>query len=87
MGVVSWLFINMWLGAILCLVAEFIALSCNTRVQKAFKQNGLVGNTKEVKEKRKSIMRDLRAKSFAYKISIILAFIAFILMVIFVMFI
>lgn len=82
LGIVTWLFINMWLGAILCLVAEFIALSTNSKVQKAFKQNGLVGNTKEIKAERKAIMKDLRAKNPAYKFSMILAIIAFILLII-----
>lgn len=83
LGIVTWLFVNMWLGAILCLVAELIALSPNSKVQKALKQNGLVGNTKEMKEKRKAIMKDLKAKNSAYKFSMILAIVALILLIVF----
>lgn len=84
LGVVCWLFVNMWVGAILCLVAEVIALSTNSKVQKAFKQNGLTGNTKEVKEKRKAIMKELRAKSPAYKFSMVLGIIALVLLIVFI---
>ncbi len=87
LGVVCWLLVNMWIGAILCLVAEFIALSANSKLQKAFKQNGLIGNSKEVKEKKKAIMKDLKSKHPAYKFSMILAVIALVLLVIFVLFI
>ncbi len=87
LGVVCWLLVNMWIGAILCLVAEFIALSANTKLQKAFKQNGLTGNSKEVKEKKKAIMKDLKSKHPAYKFSRVLAVIALVLLIIFVLFI
>lgn len=87
LGVVCWLFVNMWIGAILCLVAEFIALSANSKLQKAFKQNGLTGKSKEDKEKRKAIMKELKSKNPAYKFSMVLAVIACVLLVIFVLFI
>lgn len=87
LGIICWLLINMWVGAILCLVAEFIALSANSKLQKAFKQNGLTGNSKEVKEKRKAITKDLKSKNPAYKFSMVLAVIALVLLVIFVLFI
>lgn len=87
LGVVCWLLINMWIGAILCLIAEIIALIPNSKVQKAFKQNGLIGNSKEMKAKRKNIVKDLKSKNPAYKFSKILGVIAFVLLVIFVLFI
>ncbi len=87
LGVVCWLLINMWVGAILCLAAEFIALSANSKLQKAFKQNGLTGNSKEVKEKRKAITKELKSKNPAYKFSMVLAVVALVLLVIFVLFI
>ena len=87
LGVVCWLLINMWIGAIFCLVAEFIALSANSKLQKAFKQNGLTGNSKEVKEKRKAITNDLKSKNPGYKFSMVLAVIALVLLIIFVLFI
>lgn len=87
LGIICWLLINMWIGAILCLAAEFIALSANSKLQMAFKQNGLTGKSKEVKEKRKAITKDLKSKNPAYKFSMVLAVIALVLLVIFVLFI
>ena len=87
LGIVCWLIINMWAGAILCLVAELIALIPNTRIQKAFKQNGLNGNSKEIKAKKKDIIKDLKSKNRAYSFSKVLAIIALVLLIIFVLFI
>lgn len=87
LGIVCWLLINMWIGAILCLVAEFIALIPNSKVQKAFKQNGLTGNSKEAKTKKKEIVKDLNKKSRAYSFSKVLSVIALVLLIIFVLFI
>ncbi len=87
LGIICWLLINMWIGAILCLVAEIIALIPNSKVQKAFKQNGLIGNSKEMKAKRKNIVKDLKSKNRAYSFSVVLSVIAFVLLVIFVLFI
>ncbi len=84
LGTACWLFVNMWIGAVLCLVAEFIALSANSKLQKAFKQNGLVGNSKEMKEKRKSIMKDLKSKYPAFSFSKVIAFVAMVLLIVFV---
>lgn len=87
LGIICWLLINMWIGAILCLVSEFIALSPNSKVQKAFKQNGLNGNSKEIKAKRKEIIKDLKSSNRAYSFSMVLAIIALVLLIIFVLFI
>ena len=87
-AIICWLLINMWVGAILCLVAEFIALMPNSKLNKAFKQNGLTtGDKKEMKAKRKVITDELKAKYPAYKLSIILGIVALVLLIIFVMFI
>jgi len=86
-GIVCWLFVNMWVGAILCLVAEFVALSTNSKVQNAFKQNGLTGNSKETKEKKKAIVKELKSKNAAYSFSFVLAAVALVLLVFFVLFI
>ncbi len=85
-GVACWLFVSIFIGALLCLVAEFIALYPNTKVQNAFKQNGITGNSKEMKAKRKAIMKDLRGKSIAYSFSMVLAIISLVLLVFFLMF-
>lgn len=85
LGIVCWLFVSMWIGAFLCLIAELIALSPNSKVQKAFKKNGLIGKTKEAKEKRTAIIKDLKAKSSAYSFSKVLAVIALVLLIVFVL--
>lgn len=87
LGVVLWLFINVWVGAILCLVAELVVLIPNSKVQSAFKQNGLIGNSKEVKLKRKEILKELRSNNAAFACSFIIAIIAFVLLLITVAFI
>lgn len=33
------LFVNAWIGLVLCLVAELVALSPNSKLQKTFKNN------------------------------------------------
>ena len=73
----------MWVGAILCLAAEFIALSANSKLQRAFKQNGLNRKSKEDKEKMRTIKRNLKSENPAYKFSTVLAVIAVVLVVVF----
>lgn len=87
LGIACWLFVNMWVGAILCLVAELVALIPNTKVQKALKQNGLIGNSKEMKAQKKCIIKDLKKTNQAYSFSMVLAGIALTLLIIFVLFI
>ena len=83
LGIICWLLINMWVGAILCLAAEFIALSANSKLQRAFKQNGLNRKSKEDKEKMRKIKRNLKSENPAYKFSAVLAVIAMVLVVVF----
>ena len=83
LGIICWLLINMWVGAILCLAAEFIALSANSKLQRAFKQNGLNRKSKEDKEKMRTIKRNLKSENPAYKFSTALAVIAMVLAVVF----
>lgn len=83
-----WLFVSMWIGAALCLVAELVALAPNSKLQKAFKQNGIKnGDKKEVKAELKAITKDLKGRFPAYKISKILAIISLILLIVFALFI
>ncbi len=82
-AVVVWLFVNMWLGAILCLVAEFVALMPNSKLQKAIKQNeGSISDKKAFKAKAKEITKDLGSRYPAYKFSKILGIIALVLLII-----
>ncbi len=87
LGIVCWILINMWIGAILCLAAEIIALIPTSKVQKAFKQNGLNGNSKNIKAKKKEIIKDLKNKNRAYSFSKVLAVIAFVFLLVFILFI
>ena len=83
LGIICWLLINMWVGVILCLAAEFIALSPDSNLQRAFKRNGLNRKSKEDKEKMRTIKRNLKSENPAYKFSAVLAVIAVVLAVVF----
>jgi uncharacterized membrane protein YkgB len=86
LGVVCWLLINVWVGVILCLVAEMVALSANSKLLKAFKQNGLSRKSKQDNMKMKAIKKELKANNSAYKFSMILGIIDLVLVCIFVLF-
>lgn len=86
LGVVCWLLINVWVGVILCLVAEMVALSANSKLLKAFKQNGLSRKSKQDNMKMKAIKKELKANNSAYKFSMILGIIDLALGCIFVLF-
>lgn len=83
LGIICWLLINMWVGVILCLAAEFIALSTDLNLQRAFKRNGLNRKSKEDKEKMGTIKKNLKSENPAYKFSTTLAVIAMVLAVVF----
>ena len=83
LGIICWLLINMWVGVILCLAAEFIALSTDLNLQRAFKRNGLNRKSKEDKEKMGTIKKNLKSENPAYKFSTALAVIAMVLAVVF----
>ena len=63
LGIICWLLINMWVGVILCLAAEFIALSPDSNLQRAFKRNKLNRKSKEDKEKMRTIKRNLKSEN------------------------
>lgn len=86
LGVVCWLLINVWVGVILCLVAEMVALTANSKLLKAFKQNGLSRKSKQDNMKMKAIKKELKANNSAYKFSMILGIIDLALGCIFVLF-
>ena len=84
-GVVCALFVNVWIGVILCLVAELTALSPNSKVQKALKNNNKSSDKKEFKEKAKQCQKELKSKYSAFKFSFILAYAAFACLIVFVL--
>lgn len=78
LGAVLGFLLNAYLGAVLLLAAEIITMIPNSKLQKAFKNNGL---TKSDKDKMKEIMKNLKAECPGYKISKILAPVALILLI------
>ena len=75
-GVLCALFVNAWIGLVLCLVAELVALSPNSKLQKTFKNNNKSLDKKEIKAKAKQCQKDLKSKYSAFKLSFILAYVA-----------
>ena len=88
LAIILWLLVNMWIGAILCLAAELVALIPNSKLQKAIKQNGVTGgDKKETKAKQRAIIKDMQAKYPAFKLSKVLGIVALVLLIVFVLFI
>lgn len=76
-GILLGLFVSIWFGAALILAAELIALIPNTKVQSAYRKNG-VTDKKEIK----AIVGSLKEKNSAYKFSKILAIVALVLLIV-----
>ena len=84
-GVLCALFINVWVGAVLCLVSEIVALIPNSKMQKAFKSNNYGLDKKELKDKVRQYQCELKAKCSAFKFSFVLAYIALTCLIVFVL--
>lgn len=82
-GVFCALLVNVWIGAVLCLVAEIVALIPNSKVQKAFKNNNRSLDKKDFKNSAKQNQIDLKKKYPAFKFSFILGYIALACLIIF----
>ncbi|MBQ8767805.1 MAG: zinc ribbon domain-containing protein [Clostridia bacterium] len=80
-GIMSLLFINGWLGAVLCFVAEIVALIPNTKIQKLFKSKNPTMDKKSFKTNLKALQKDLKTKSKDFKTSFIIAIIALVCLV------
>ncbi|MBO5066017.1 MAG: hypothetical protein J6D06_07895 [Clostridia bacterium] len=73
---------NGFSGAVLCFVAECIALLPKTKVQKKFKkENKSVTDKKQQKAEFKRLNKDLKSKSVSYKMSFIIAIVALALLI------
>lgn len=73
---------NGFSGAVLCLVAECIALLPKTKVQKKFKKENKSGtDKKQQKAEFKRLNKDLKSKSASYKMSFIIALVALALLI------
>lgn len=84
-GVICALFVNAWLGAIVCFVAEIVCLIPNTKVQKLFKKNNVgTSDKKKLKSDSKALIKDLKTNNKSYKLSFLVAVIALILLIAFV---
>ena len=84
-GVICALFVNAWLGAILCLGTEIVCLIPNTKIQKLFKQNNAqTTDKKKFKADNKALTKELKSKNKDYKFSFIIALVALALLIAFV---
>lgn len=84
-GVLCALFVNVWIGIVLCLGAELIAVSPNTKVQKAIRNNNRTLDKMALKETGKQCQIDLKAKHSAYRFSFVLAYISLACLIVFVL--
>ena len=82
-GVFCALFINVWVGAVLCLVTELIALVPNSKLQKALKNNYKSLEKKAFKDVSKQCLKELKSKYSAFKLSFVLAYIALACLIVF----
>lgn len=80
-GVLCALFVNVWIGAVLCLAAELVALAPNSKVQKALKANVKTTDKKEFKVIAKQTTKELKATSAAYKVSFIIGYVALVCLI------
>lgn len=85
LGVFCALFVNAWLGVVLCLAAELIALAPNSKWQKLFKKNNIIADKKEFKNKAKQCQKELKLKCTAFKFSFVLAYISLACLIVFVL--
>lgn len=85
LGVACALFVNVWVGVVLCLVAELVALSPNSKWQKTFKSNNSTLQKNDFKAKAKECQKELKAKYVAFKFSFILGYIALACLIVFVL--
>lgn len=83
LGLLVFLFVYMFGGAILCLAAEIVAFLPKWKLQAAFKKNGL-NKSAEGKQQMKAITKALKAKNSAFNLSNVLAIIALVLLLAFV---
>lgn len=77
-----WWFVSMWLGVILCLAAELVAVVPNTKVQNLFKKNNRhITDKKQRKAKEKALRKELGKRNAAYRFSFIFAAICFVFLI------
>ena len=85
LGIVCALFVNVWAGVVLCLVAELVALAPNSKLQKALKNNYKSLDKKTLKDTCSKCTKELKAKYSGFKFSFILAGLSLACLILFVM--
>lgn len=83
-GIVCALFVNVLAGAMLCLVAELVALVPNSKLQKALKNNYKSLDKKTRKASCSKCTKDLKSKYFGFKFSFILGYLSFFFLIAFI---
>ena len=84
LGIAVGLFVSVLLGAVLCLVAEMVAVMPNTKVQKLFKQNNShITDKKQLKADEKALRKELKQKSGAYAATSVISVIALVGVIVF----
>lgn len=73
LGIACAWFVNVWAGIALCLVAEFVAVAPNTKLQKALKNNYKGLDKKALKDACSKRTKELKAKYAGFKFSFVLA--------------
>lgn len=76
LGIVSFVFINGWLGAVLCLIAEVIAVFPNTKVRKHFISGNEATDKKTRRANQKVLQKELKSKNKDYRFSFVLGYVA-----------
>ncbi len=82
-GLIGW-FVSIYLGVILCLAAELVALIPNTKLSGAIKRaHQPITDKKGYKATAKAITKDVKKANSAFRFSFVLAAIALCLLIIF----
>lgn len=81
-GIVLGLFVNGYLGAAACLIAELVALVPNSKFQKAVKGMNWKLSKVEIKIKAKESQKSLKARYPAYRFSFVIVYVALVCLII-----
>ena len=84
LGVLVWFLLSMWIGAILAIGAEILALMPNTLLHNAFKRYNQTSDRKARNQEEKALRKEMRAKYPGYRFSFILGVACFCVAVVFI---
>lgn len=77
-------FVNVWIGVVLCLVAELVALAPNSKLQKALKTQYQGMSKPDFKAACKNCTKDMKARYAAFRFSMVLGYISLAFLIVFV---